>query len=164
MNWGSLLFSFEGRINRAKYWLAALVYFVLSVVLSLVGLAIGSDSIAFSALNMVVGIAIFISGIAVGVKRLHDRNRTGWWLLLFYVLPGVLIAAAAVYGLIATGLAIGDAPGASIANFGIAGFLMLAASLIMLWAFIELACLRGTIGPNRFGPDPLDVSVTAPAH
>lgn len=161
MNWGSLLFSFEGRINRAKYWLAVLVYVVLSVLLSVVGLAIGADSITFSALNMIIGIGTFISGIAVGVKRLHDRNRTGWWLLLFYVVPGVLVAAATVYGLIA---AVSGASGSSIANFGIASFFLLGAFLVMVWAFVELGCLRGTVGPNRFGPDPLEVSLAAPVH
>ena len=33
---------------------------------------------------------MLISGIAVGIKRLHDRDKGGWWLLLFYVVPGLL--------------------------------------------------------------------------
>jgi uncharacterized membrane protein YhaH (DUF805 family) len=38
----------------------------------------------------------------------------------------------------------------------IGGALTLVASAILIWAFVELACLRGTIGPNRYGPDPLE--------
>jgi uncharacterized membrane protein YhaH (DUF805 family) len=164
MNLGSLLFGFQGRINRAKYWLAALVYFVLWVVLGALGLAAGPDSIVFSLVNMVVGIGTFISNIAVGVKRLHDRNKTGWWLLLFYVLPGILVTAAAVSGLIAVGSALDAVTSQSIASFGVAGFLLMGAFAVVLWAFIELGCLRGTVGPNRYGPDPLALPVVSPAH
>jgi len=93
MDWGHLLFKFSGRINRAKFWLAALVYFVINIVLAIIGYAT-DQSAAFQAINGMIGIVIFISGLAVGVKRLHDRGKSGWYLLLFYVVPGVLIVAA----------------------------------------------------------------------
>ena len=73
MDWRSLLFSFRGRINRAKYWLALLVFLVADIVLELVGWALG-DGVTFQLLSYVVNLAVFIATIAVCIKRLHDRE------------------------------------------------------------------------------------------
>jgi uncharacterized membrane protein YhaH (DUF805 family) len=156
VNLGNLLFSFQGRINRAKFWLAIVIYLVASLILSTLGLVLGPDSLALSLLNMVIGIASLISGIAVGIKRLHDRNRSGWLLLVFYIVPGVLLTVALVLGFY--GMA-SDSPG----SVGAAVILGLVGVAIGIWAVIELGCLRGTIGSNRYGPDPLLVPVAAPA-
>jgi uncharacterized membrane protein YhaH (DUF805 family) len=75
-------------------------------------------------------------GLAVATKRLHDRDKSAWWLLLFYALPAVLGN-------------VGDAAG------GIGGMLSLVGVAISIWAMVELGFLRGTPGPNRYGPDPL---------
>ena len=75
------------------------------------------------------------SSFAVAVKRLHDRDKSGWWVLVFYVLPNVIDSG-------------GRASGGS-------GLLSLIGFAIGIWAFVELGCLRGTVGDNRFGPDPL---------
>ena len=88
------------------------------------------------------------ASIAVGIKRLHDRDKSGWWLLLFYLVPSILSSIGVFlmfYGIGAeeTGSTIGGVV------IGLAGF------AILVWAFIEMGCLRGTVGPNRFGPDPL---------
>jgi uncharacterized membrane protein YhaH (DUF805 family) len=69
-------------------------------------------------------------GLAVGAKRLHDRNKSAWWLLLFYVLPAILI------------------------NIPVT-LLLLIGWALAVWAFIEFGFLWGTAGPNRFGPDPV---------
>jgi len=151
MDWGHLFFKFSGRINRAKFWIAALIYFVINVVLTIIGYATDQSPV-FQALNGMIGLVIFISGLAVGIKRLHDRNKSGWYLLLFYVVPGILLLAA-----IGAYLTMED--GTLVAGvFGIASF------AIGVWAFVELACLRGTVGPNAYGPDPIEpVMVRSPA-
>jgi uncharacterized membrane protein YhaH (DUF805 family) len=94
-------------------------------------------------------IVSWISAFAVGVKRLHDRDKSGWWVLLFLLAPSVL---------------------GSIANTSeqpLVGFVLgLASFVISIWALVELGFLRGTVGPNRYGPDPLqrpDVASVAPA-
>jgi len=140
MDWGAFFFGLHGRINRAKFWLAALVYFVVGLTLGLTELATGQGIIAH-AFNFMVNLIIFISGLAVGTKRLHDREKSGWWLLLFYVVPIVMI-------LVAIALAVSSAGTPALA-FG------LVALAIVVWSFVELGCLRGTIGANGFGPDPL---------
>ena len=93
MDWGHLFFKFDGRINRAKFWIAALVYrgdLHIFAVLSYVT----DQSGVFQAVSGIVNMVIFISGLAVGVKRLHDRDKSGWYLLLFYIVPGVLCGAS----------------------------------------------------------------------
>ena len=151
----TLLFTYTGRINRAKYWLALAIYLAITVLLIAIGLimfgnsilAIGDEEtddivvgllsrgIGFTLIVLVVYIPMVISGFMVGIKRLHDRDKSGWWLLVFYVLPGAL-----------------NAIGETLA----AGWIFsLASFAVSIWALVELGFLRGTVGPNRYGPDPL---------
>jgi uncharacterized membrane protein YhaH (DUF805 family) len=86
---GSLLFSFRRRINRAKYWLALVIYFAVDIVIVLFGTAMavfGSIALWLVVFAILV-LPMLISACAVGIKRLHDRHKSGWWLLLFYLLP-----------------------------------------------------------------------------
>ena len=150
MDWGQLFFKFNGRINRAKFWLAVLIYTAINVVMAILGY-VSDDSAVFQAVNGMLGIVIFISSLAVGVKRLHDRNKSGWYLVLFYIIPSILIVA---------GIAVGTIMEDSIM---IASILGLVAAAIGIWAFIELGCLRGTIGSNPYGPDPIPPAFVPPA-
>ena len=134
MDWRALLFSFSGRINRAKYWLAAVILTAAFAVSFMIAIATMSTLVWI--LVVVIFVVVSISGIAVGSKRLHDRDKSAWWLALFYLAPAVLGA-------------IGDAAGGAGVIFHVISF------GISIWAFIELGILRGTAGPNRFGPDPL---------
>jgi len=151
MDWGHLFFNFNGRINRAKYWLAMLVYCGIYIVLAIFGYLTDNSAI-YQAINGMLNIVIFISSLAVGVKRLHDRNKSGWYLVLFYIVPGILLTA---------GIAIGTFMEDSIVLAGILGLLAFA---IGVWAFVELGCLRGTIGANRYGPDPLEPTASPPVR
>jgi uncharacterized membrane protein YhaH (DUF805 family) len=85
MDTKTLLFSFEGRINRSTYWLRfTLPYIVIFLVLHFLDKVIGTlDSEGKAGLlsGLFVLLAIYPS-IAVNVKRCHDRNRTGWFLLV----------------------------------------------------------------------------------
>jgi uncharacterized membrane protein YhaH (DUF805 family) len=152
MDWGNLLFSYEGRINRAKFWLAVLVYVVISIVGTVAALVSPSELLG-SLINGLVSLVTFVSGIFVAIKRLHDRDKSGWWLVLFYVAPIVL----AVIGGIAWMFAAMEEGGAGAGGLG---FVCLAgAAAISIWAFVEFGCLRGTVGPNQYGPDPLAAEV-----
>ncbi len=93
MDWTTLLFSFKGRINRGKYWLAILIYIVawIAFVAAAVMWLGGFDtdrlfSMVGGALLLWLAAIVLItagtwSGIATGIKRLHDREKSGWWIL-----------------------------------------------------------------------------------
>jgi len=150
MNWQSLLFSFRGRINRAKFWLACLIFFGVGIVLGLIGLVAG-NSTAFEGLSALVNLAMFVSGLAVAAKRLHDRDKSAWWLVLFYFSPAVFIV---IGGGIMWGAAGAVGMTADVALL-LLKLCILGGIAIGIWGFVEIGCLRGTAGYNRFGADPL---------
>jgi uncharacterized membrane protein YhaH (DUF805 family) len=82
---------------------------------------------------------------AASIKRLHDRNRSGWWMVPFVVAPGL-------FGRIENPLADSYA----VAVLGLAMF------VLYIWGVVELYFLRGNPWPNRFGPDPLAPIDTSP--
>ena len=79
---------FNGRARRSEYWLFWLFTTIVSIILTFVGgLVMGGNdpSNPFAGGNLLSWIwtvAILIPSIAVGVRRLHDTDRSGWWLLL----------------------------------------------------------------------------------
>lgn len=71
---------FTGRSRRSEYWYFVLGNIVLSVIATMLGLVLG-ETIG-SMLSGIISIGLLIPGIAVGVRRLHDTGRSGWWLLV----------------------------------------------------------------------------------
>jgi uncharacterized membrane protein YhaH (DUF805 family) len=151
MNWGHLFFGFNGRINRAKYWIAILIYLAIYLVLAVIGYAT-DQSATYQAINGMLNIVIFISSLAVGIKRLHDRNKSGWYLVLFYIVPGVLMVASILAGVTTEETTM------------IGTILGLMAFAIGVWAFVELGCLRGTVGANQYGADPVAPATVPPVR
>lgn len=139
MNLTGLLFSYQGRINRGKFWLAVLAYVIVSIILAIL-LIIPVLGWLLAGIGY---IGMIVSGIFVGIKRLHDRDKPGWWLVIFYVIPMILSAISAYLTLDA-----GE-------QTSLAMLISLVSLAISLWAFVELGCLRGTVGPNQYGPDPI---------
>jgi uncharacterized membrane protein YhaH (DUF805 family) len=87
MDIANLLFSFQGRIRRLHYWMGAIGAGVVagvigSVLIGLSGIATGHPNpIVGLLLIAVYGVDIWI-GIALGIKRCHDRDKSGWFLLV----------------------------------------------------------------------------------
>lgn len=73
-------FDFEGRSRRSEYWWWVLFIIVVNVVLGLFDGSLGG-----ALLSSLFSLAVFIPNIAVGVRRLHDIGKTGWWYLLWIV-------------------------------------------------------------------------------
>jgi uncharacterized membrane protein YhaH (DUF805 family) len=69
---------FSGRARRSEYWMFFLFNFIVALVLSIIGIIIKDNGI----LANLYQLAIFLPSIAVGVRRMHDTNHSGWWLLL----------------------------------------------------------------------------------
>ncbi|MFN4091408.1 MAG: DUF805 domain-containing protein [Brevundimonas sp.] len=90
----------------------------------------------------VLSFTLLLGGV---VRRLHDRNRESWWLLAFFGPHALLVSVLS---------RLVDTSHERILPVLITGLFLVAP--LMAWGMIELFFLRGTAGPNRFGPDPLD--------
>jgi uncharacterized membrane protein YhaH (DUF805 family) len=104
--------NFSGRAARSEYWYWQLFFCLVGIASALIDLAL-FPRLDISPINTLAELAMLLPTLAVSVRRLHDLDRTGWWLLL------VLIP-------------------------------LIGAIWLLVWF-----CTRGTVGPNRFGPDPL---------
>ncbi len=79
---------FTGRSQRSEYWFFTLFNIIISVVIGLVEGFVGSPSI----LGLLYTFAVLLPGLAVSVRRLHDTNHSGWWLLIALIpLVGAVI-------------------------------------------------------------------------
>ena len=77
--------NFEGRARRKEFWMFTLVYTIIALA------TMGIDSVLFPEaelvnLNLLFTLGLLPPSVAVGVRRLHDTNRSGWWLLLWLLL------------------------------------------------------------------------------
>lgn len=71
---------FKGRARRKEYWMFFLFNMIISYGIAL--LAIGIDVPELAMLSSVYSLAVLIPGIAVGVRRMHDAGKSGWFLLI----------------------------------------------------------------------------------
>ncbi|MBR0714097.1 DUF805 domain-containing protein [Bradyrhizobium liaoningense] len=174
MDWTWYLFRFDGRINRALLWQALLIVALLAALLGIIGQVIGilegATSFKFkvnldfdfglddlfrlvdprayrlpasadraSLILKVLGISPFLwIYLATAIKRLHDRDRSGWWMVPFFVVPGLFSQFSDLL---------------PESNWVLP--LSWAASILWLWGFVEMFVVPGSVGNNRFGPDPL---------
>jgi uncharacterized membrane protein YhaH (DUF805 family) len=127
--------NFQGRASRSEYWLfilATVILGFLAAVLDSMLFGYGFDAAA-SPLNLIVNLVHLVPSLSVAVRRLHDTDRSGWFLLLS-VLPLVAFLLPS---------------GEEAAIFGVA-------ALLLCWgALLVMMVLPGTDGPNRFGGEPL---------
>lgn len=79
-------FNYAGRARRKEYWMFMLFNFIAMVALVVLGGLLGSaDSMLASAPLGLYALASLFPSLAVGVRRLHDTSRSGWWLLINFV-------------------------------------------------------------------------------
>ena len=145
MDWWSFFFSFRGRINRAKYWLALLIFTIVGMVQGLVGFALG-NAVLFQIFNFLIDLAVLVASIALGIKRLHDRDRSAWWLLLFYMRP-VVFAGAGGAIMWAGASSVGMTEDWSL----FPRLCLIGGFALGIWGLVEIGFLRGSAGYNRFG-------------
>jgi uncharacterized membrane protein YhaH (DUF805 family) len=104
---------FTGRARRAEYWYFALFNFIASVVIGVVERLAGPEFFYIAEnvglLTTLYSIAILLPSFGVAIRRMHDCDKSGWYIL------------------------------------------------IPIYGWIVLPCTAGTIGPNRFGPDPKQI-------
>ena len=112
-DWKTFLTSYEGRTPRCDYWLGLTVPYLGLLIASAILDVILRKILGFAFLQALVVLAFIYPSVVVGIKRCHDRGRSGWFLLLCFV------------------------------------------PILGIWLIVELGFLRGTVGPNEYGPDPL---------
>jgi uncharacterized membrane protein YhaH (DUF805 family) len=116
---------FQGRAARAKFWHYVLVYVAIAVVFAVLRIRI---------LSSLLALGLFLPSLGIGVRRLHDIDKTGW-LVLLPIVPAFL---AAFFMFMSTSLA---------ALLGLVS--------IGCWAYlIYLYAQPGMAGPNQYGADP----------
>jgi uncharacterized membrane protein YhaH (DUF805 family) len=167
MGLAQTLFGFRGRIPRRTWWIWTLVLSaVMMGALAAVFIHVGKDNfeniVAFDlssrSLQAFLALSAFVTwiGIALGAKRLHDRNIRGFWV----VFPALITTA--IIAMRNTG------HGGTFEEPSVAVHLLTLASMgFNLWLLVVCGFLKGTLGPNRFGADPLgatkaDQSLGAP--
>jgi uncharacterized membrane protein YhaH (DUF805 family) len=192
MSVGEILFSLRGRLNRKPYWIVGVVLLVLTlganlalavVSAQMVQTALLTDSPIAPAMNVAtfgaiaVLVIVLYPSVAIMVKRFHDRDKSGKWVLLLLI-PTLGKLATDLAGLTGRGLTLAEM-GLDISNGAVPTYLealqkQIAAEIrirpaefavsafnfvVALCFFVELGFFRGTRGPNRFGPDPLVAKV-----
>ena len=127
-------FTFRGRSTRAEYWWFFLFLIIGEVLLSLVDIMMGTYSVeSGSGFGSGLFVSLFTLGtliprLALGARRLHDINRTGWWQLMWL---SVVLAVRAI----------------SFELFWFALILVVVPAIIlMVWA-----AKQGDDGPNKYG-------------
>lgn len=124
--------TFSGRAGRSEYWWFALAMFLYALTLIALFFAVNGVTGGFATesglsstglLVLILGgigvFALILPGIALTVRRFHDVNLSGWW-----VLAGIALGGVPILGWIAR------------------------------IAILVIALRAGTVGENRFGPDP----------
>jgi len=87
MSFSQLVFSSEGRIRRRTYWLYGITVAILSWIALGIDTLLGtynSDS-GFGVVQVIFSLVVLIPGIMVCIKRAHDRDRSGWFILIIFV-------------------------------------------------------------------------------
>jgi uncharacterized membrane protein YhaH (DUF805 family) len=100
--------TFSGRAQRSALWYFVLFFVIVSIVTNIIDSFLGTMGIV----GLLVSLALLLPYLSVWIRRLHDLDRTGWWVLIAFTGIGII--------------------------------------LLIVWF-----CMKGTTGPNRFGPDPL---------
>ena len=83
---------FDGRAQRAEYWYFCLFNIIISLILSILGKAIGVFNVTIGTtgnetniLSIIYSLAVLIPGLAVSVRRLHDVGKSGWMMLINFI-------------------------------------------------------------------------------
>lgn len=144
MDFGYILTSTEGRIPRSQWWAGLVVLVVIGVVLAfLLAWLFGPTTIGLIA-TLILQIALIFPSYALSAKRFQDRDKPGS-LALIGIGLGVLQTLARLVGL-----------SNPFQPTALDWILSIALLIVGIWYLIELGCLRGTVGQNGYGPDPLE--------
>lgn len=129
---------FQGRCVRRDFWYYVLAYIVVYVALAIVQSLFGSRI-----LTGLYSLALLLPGLGISIRRLHDVDRSGWWILIVAI-PSLLLL------LFSTMALVGGAVGPAFLYVFLLPIVSLAATALLIYWYAQ----PGTPGQNRFGPAP----------
>lgn len=157
--------TFTGRARRSEFWFFQLFNYLISLGLGILG-AIFNEITGievFSVFSTLYGLAVFIPNLAVAVRRLHDTNHSGWWVLAYYV-PGIITFVFLIVGIVQVmsqysfytldQIEPEDLPWGAITGFcvsGVVAFVFLV--LLLVWM-----CTNSQPGANKYGANPKEIA------
>ena len=83
--------TFAGRSSRSEYWYWVLFSIIGGIVTGTLDYAIFSENDYATPLNSIFNLVCFLPSLAVGIRRLHDIGRTGWWVLIAITIIGIIL-------------------------------------------------------------------------
>jgi uncharacterized membrane protein YhaH (DUF805 family) len=145
MDTWNFLFGFRGRIARRDFYLLISVAVAIAICMFIVGRLTTPPATTF--IDALLWFALVAVWLSAATRRLHDRDKSAWYLLLFFGVPSLL----------QTWLSPAAKGNLKLMFFsgGTGSFLEIVSLAIGIWMIVELGCLRGSVGPNKYGPDPL---------
>ena len=166
---------FSGRSRRMEFWMWVVFQFLIGLAFIVLMVALGGAAIMSGdvggamamggiililyLLYFLLGLVFLVPGLAVTIRRLHDTNRSGWWIMLFWgpILLSYALTFIFMGSLVAAASNDPTSLGADNATLGAVGLVMSLLSLAGLAGLVVLIVflfLEGTKGPNRYGADP----------
>jgi uncharacterized membrane protein YhaH (DUF805 family) len=148
-----LFFTFEGRMGRKSFWTGSIFLFLVMLAGFLVYLAIvGYDTVmnaptgsrSSAIVSFMISLILFAPWLALLVKRLHDRGKSGWW-------SAVFLAPEYTYQFLDAFGVTGGFGRFNMVDYTVGGLY----AAVTLWLLVELGFLKGSTGENAYGPDPL---------
>jgi len=141
--------TFQGRARRSEFWFFVLFTVLASFPANIIDVILSTRG-RVGPVSTLLSVIFFLPTLSVGVRRLHDVNRPGWLLGGLYLYAAATLAVTFALSTQAAN-AVPDTRGMRIA-VALAMFFVLA--VYAIWLFV-LNFMKGTSGPNRYGPDPL---------
>lgn len=136
-------FHWKGRARRSEYFTTFFVFNLISVLIDALGSTVPESSSYYHVVSIIILIPLLVlsyMGICLVVRRLHDLNLPGW---------SYLAGVAAL--LLLTG----------IAHFTFIPDLFIVIMVLGVFASLALLFMKGTVGDNKYGPDPLALATPA---
>lgn len=136
-----LLFSFKGRIGRKTFWIWNVIYYV-----AIAGFGVGFNQLFPALSHLLLPIfllVLLIPDLAITTKRWHDRDKSIYWLALNIPL---------VFGRLTTPMTSPVSQEPATPQLFIASISLICG----VWILVECGFLKGTTGPNKYGPDPVE--------
>lgn len=151
------LFKISGRSRRSEYWWVVLLQIIMILATIILAAPLGIIPVVGVVFVIIMNAANFLFAlllIPLAIRRLHDIGRSGWWIIL----PFIVIFIAAIISVISLAGSIGKNSDTALMNFLMTNIPLLI--LLILFAIVYpiimiiFHCLDSQMGDNKYGPSP----------